>query len=132
MRYLLDTNTCIAIMKRHPSVVARVDTCKAEPPMLCSPVKAELWYGVFKSTQRERNRSRLLEFFAFLPSLPFDDRAAGIYGQVRAELTRQGTPIGPNDLLIAAVALAHEVTLVTHNTREFSRVSGLLIEDWQQ
>ncbi|MBF0145031.1 MAG: type II toxin-antitoxin system VapC family toxin [Magnetococcales bacterium] len=132
MNYLLDTNTCIAIMKRHPSVLTRVEECKTEPPMLCSPVKAELWYGIFKSTRRERNLSRLLEFFAFLPSLPFDDQAAEIYGQLRAELTRQGTPIGPNDLLIAAVALAHGVTLVTHNTREFARVPGLRIEDWQQ
>jgi tRNA(fMet)-specific endonuclease VapC len=63
--------------------------------------------------------------------LPFDDAAAEAYGRLRAELARRGTPIGPNDLMIAAIALAHDLTLVTHNTAEFSRVSGLRLEDWE-
>lgn len=131
MSYLLDTNACIAILKGHPSVKAHMQACQLEPPWLCSPVKAELWYGIFKSVQQERNLALLLEFFAFLPSLPFDDRAAEIYGRLRADLMQRGVPIGPNDMLIAAVALAHGMTLVTHNVREFSRVFGLRIEDWQ-
>lgn len=131
MSYLLDTNACIAILKHNPSVMARVQACRTEPPYLCSPVKAELWYGIFKSVQQERNMSLLLEFFTFLPSLSFDDRAAEIYGRLRADLMQRGVPIGPNDMLIAAVALTHDVTLVTHNVREFSRVSGLHVEDWQ-
>ncbi|MBF0283868.1 MAG: type II toxin-antitoxin system VapC family toxin [Magnetococcales bacterium] len=131
MTYLLDTNVCIALLKRHSAVVERLRGCRLEPPALCSPVKAELWYGAFKSSQRERNVNLLMEFFAPLPSLPFDDHAAKIYGQLRADLAIRGFPIGPNDMLIAAVALAHGVTLVTHNVREFSRVSGLRIEDWQ-
>lgn len=64
-------------------------------------------------------------------SLPFDDKAALVYGRVRAQLATQGTPIGPNDLMIAAIAIANDVTLVTRNTREFGRVAGLRIEDWE-
>ncbi|MEO5334590.1 MAG: type II toxin-antitoxin system VapC family toxin [Magnetococcus sp. YQC-5] len=130
MSYLLDTNACIAILNGHASVMVRIQECQLEPPWLCSPVKAELWYGVYKSVHRQRNLESLLEFFAFLPSLPFDDQAAEIYGRLRADLNQRGVPIGPNDMLIAAVALAHDVTLVTHNVREFSRVDGLNIEDW--
>jgi tRNA(fMet)-specific endonuclease VapC len=70
-------------------------------------------------------------FCAHFQSLPFDDKAAGFYGKIRSELSAVGQPIGANDFMIAAIALANEVTLITHNTREFSRVSGLLLEDWE-
>jgi tRNA(fMet)-specific endonuclease VapC len=70
-------------------------------------------------------------FLSRFVSLPFDDRAAGVYGRVRARLEVRGTPIGPNDLLIAAIALANDVILVTRNLREFSRIDGLLVEDWE-
>ncbi|MBF0612422.1 MAG: type II toxin-antitoxin system VapC family toxin [Magnetococcales bacterium] len=130
MKYLLDTNTCIAFLKQRKSVVDRIELCSS-PPVLCSIVKAELLYGCYKSNQRERNLALLIDFFSTLPSLPFDDRAAEYYGQLRAFLAHRGTPIGANDLLIAAIGLANELVLVTHNVGEFSRVPGLRLEDWE-
>ncbi len=94
-------------------------------------VKAELCYGARKSARAEANLDRLRAFFAPLVCLPFDDLAADHYGAIRAELERQGTPIGPNDLVIAATARARRVTLITANTHEFGRVPGLEIENWQ-
>lgn len=99
--------------------------------MLCSVVRAELIYGARRSARVEVNLNRLKSFAAPLQSLAFDDRCAHDYGLIRAELAAQGKPIGANDLLIAAMALAHDLTLVTHNTGEFSRVAGLRIEDWE-
>jgi tRNA(fMet)-specific endonuclease VapC len=94
-------------------------------------VKSELYYGAYKSTRRDRNLANLNRFFSQFISLPFDDNAASIAGQVRAQLDVAGTPIGSNDLLIAAIALSNDLTLVTHNTREFARINGLKYEDWE-
>ena len=94
-------------------------------------VKAELYYGAMKSSRAADNLVLLEEFFANFDSLPFDDDAARKYGEVRSSLARIGTPIGPNDLMIAATALVHGAVVVTHNIREFSRVAGLDIEDWE-
>jgi len=88
-------------------------------------------YGAHKSPCREANLRLLAALFDRFASLPFDDPAAEQYGWIRAELATRGTPIGPNDLMIAAIALANELTLVTHNVGEFSRVTGLQVEDWQ-
>ena len=90
--------------------------------MICQIVKAELYYGAYKSARRDANLALLTKFFNQFESLPFDDAAAEAYGRLRAELARRGTPIGPNDLMIAAIALAYDLILVTHNTSEFSRV----------
>ncbi len=98
---------------------------------LCSVVKAELLYGAARSQQPERNQAQLQRFFAGFPSLSFDDQAAAAYGTLRAALEASGTLIGPNDLMIAAIALASGLVLVTHTTAEFSRVPALKIEDWQ-
>lgn len=98
---------------------------------LCSVVKAELFFGARHSQRVEANLQRLKVFFSPLASLPFDDRCAEHYGAIRADLLSQGTPIGPNDLMIAAIARAHDATLVTHNLGEFSRVIGLRMEDWE-
>ena len=98
---------------------------------LSSVVKAELIYGARKSGRIADNLRVLEEFFGTVASLPFDDRCAEEYGLIRAELERAGTPIGPNDVLIAATARAHGAVLVTHNVREFSQVAGLRIEDWE-
>ena len=89
-----------------------------------------MWYGVAKSVQQEKNRSRLLTVLEWLPSLPFAGQATEDFGNIRAHLAKQGTPIGPYDLQIAAIALAHQLTVVTNNTREFSRVPELMLEDW--
>jgi tRNA(fMet)-specific endonuclease VapC len=99
--------------------------------VVCSIVKAELLYGVAKSNKPKRNLTRVLRFLDPFVSLPFDDSAAQVYGQIRALLEKSGALIGPNDLLIAATAIVHNATLVTHNVREFSRVKGLAIEDWE-
>lgn len=129
--YLLDTNFCIEILNRKDSVAAKKLT-SVSPSLirLCAVVKAELFHGAYKSG-RESNINLVRVFCSLFVSLPFDDRAAEVYGQVRSELEKQGKLIGPNDLLIASIAIAHNVTLVTHNISEFSRISNLKIEDWQ-
>lgn len=80
--------------------------------------------------RQEQNLATLYRLFQRFVSYPFDDRAAEIYGQIRSKLETAGTPIGPNDLLISAIALSHQLTLITHNTQEFQRVPNLTIEDW--
>jgi tRNA(fMet)-specific endonuclease VapC len=99
--------------------------------VLCSVVKAELFYGAMKSANPLRNIQKQRKFTEQFVSLPFDDAAAEIYGRIRSELEKSGTPIGPNDLMIAAVVLNRDITLVTHNTQEFSRVKELKITDWE-
>lgn len=106
---------------------------RLRPPseiVLCSIVKAELLYGARHSERVEDNLRLLDRFFTPLASLSFDDRCAEEYGLIRAQLAAQGALIGPNDLMIAATARAHDTTLVTHNIREFNRVAGLRLTDW--
>jgi tRNA(fMet)-specific endonuclease VapC len=98
---------------------------------LCSVTKAELYYGAYRSTRREANLALLRRFFQEFVTLPFDEKCEEVYGMIRAQLALAGTPIGPNDLLIAAIAFANGVTIITHNTGEFGRVKGLRIEDWE-
>ncbi|MBL9039521.1 MAG: PIN domain-containing protein [Archangium sp.] len=131
MSWLLDTNICIAWLKGSDAKL-RDRVLKTAPAelWLCSVVKAELLYGARKSTRVEENLRRLDAFFSELGALPFDDRAATHYGLIRAQLERAGTPIGPNDLMVAAIALAADATLVTRNGAEFRRVPGLRVETW--
>ena len=132
MTFLLDTNVCIRYLNgRSESVRTYLESTDPSEVILCSIVKAELFYGVMKSNNSAKNLVKLQHFVSPFASVPFDDSAAEIYGNIRTQLERAGTPIGPNDLQIAAIALANELTLVTHNTREFSRVSNLRIEDWE-
>lgn len=133
MIYLLDTNACIAYLNRPESGVRlRLETLPRQDVAVCSVVKAELFYGAMRTSNPERTLAKQQTFLNQYVSLPFDDRSALIYGQIRAQLAASGTPIGPYDLQIAAIALANNLTLVTHNTREFSRVEGLRIEDWEE
>ena len=133
MKYLLDTNACIAVLKdKHSPVARRLADESPENVVLCSVVKAELLYGAYKSRQSSRTLKNLAEFFTPFKSRPFDDAASDVYGQIRAELASKGRPIGPNDLMIAAISLSNNLILVTNNTREFSRIEQLQIEDWQQ
>jgi tRNA(fMet)-specific endonuclease VapC len=130
--YLLDTNACIRVLNGSSAVL--LDRLRAHAPSeirLSSVTRAELLYGARRSTKVAENLRLLAAFFAPLVSLPFDDSCAEHYGALRASLAAEGRPIGPNDLLIAATALAHDLTLVTHNLREFSRVTGLKLEDWE-
>jgi tRNA(fMet)-specific endonuclease VapC len=98
---------------------------------LCSVVSAELWYGAERSHNPTREHARVDAFVGQFDSLPFDTDAARIYARIRHHLATLGLPIGPYDLQIAAIALAHNLILVTHNTTEFSRVPGLTQEDWE-
>lgn len=132
-RFLLDTNVCIRLLnKRHTDIEQRLRQHQPNEIALCSIVKAELLYGARHSKQVESNLELLKLFFAPLISLSFDDRCAEEAGLIRADLASQGNPIGPNDLLIAATARAYNVVLVTHNTKEFSRITGLRLVDWEK
>lgn len=132
MNYLLDTNACIRILNNtSPPLEARLRAHLPSEIRLCRVVKGELLFGAFHSERRDSNLALLEDFFLPFESLPFDDACARFYGDLRANLKSTGKTIGPNDLMIAAVALAHSLTLVTHNIREFERVTGLRIEDWE-
>lgn len=132
MRFLLDTNVCIKYLNGTSEAVKRqLLVRRREDIVMCSVVKAELCYGAFKSRNPDRNLERQRRFAEAFTSLPLDDNAAAVYGRIRADLERIGRPIGPNDLLIAAIAIANDVTLITHNTSEFGRINGLTVEDWE-
>jgi tRNA(fMet)-specific endonuclease VapC len=130
--YLLDTNTCSQFLNgRSTSIQERFREHLASELMLCSIMKAELLFGAAKSVHPDRTRVMMRSFFAGYESIPFDDAAAASYGQIRQDLAVAGTPIGPNDLLIAAIAVSRKMILVSHSTREFSRVPDLRVEDWE-
>jgi tRNA(fMet)-specific endonuclease VapC len=132
MKYLLDTNTCIRFINgRSASIRAKMLTIDDAQIVISTIVQAEMFAGSAKSQTRQRSREIQEEFFGRFATIPFDTQAARIYGDMRGHLETQGTPIGGNDLLIAATALAHDCILVTHNTREFGRVPGLKLEDWE-
>lgn len=133
MRYLLDTDICIYIMKSQPAPLrARLTELPVDSVAISAIVLAELHYGVMKSRLRERNARALRDFLDYCRVEDWPREATWVYGDIRATLERDGTPIGGNDLLIAAHAVYTNATLVTHNTREFGRVPGLKIEDWVQ
>ena len=135
MRYLLDTNTCIYIIKRHPpAVIHRLREADIGEVGVSSITLSELLHGIEWNSHPGRCLAALLHFLAPLEVLPYDDRAAESYARLRPALPSAAAdcrlPLRPLDLLIAAHALALRSTLVTHNTREFARVPGLAVEDW--
>jgi len=131
VKYLLDTNICIYLIKRQSErILARLEKLHPEDVAISSVTFAELEYGVKKSAQVARNAQALLLFAAPLVIAPFDAAAASNYGDVRSDLEKRGKPIGALDTMIGAHALALGVTLVTNNTREFSRIRGLDLENW--
>jgi tRNA(fMet)-specific endonuclease VapC len=133
LRYLLDTNVCIGILKgRSASVIDRLVALDAAEIALPTIVLAELWFGAAKSRSPERSRAAQDALTSRFAHLPFDERCADEYARIRAQLERAGTPIGPYDLIIAATACAFGLTLVTHNVGEFGRVAGLRVEDWER
>lgn len=132
LKYLLDTNTCIKYLNgKSESIRRHVEKNHPEDITICSVVKAELFYGSMKSKYPEQNLQKQKRFLNRFVSYPFDDETAEIYGNIRSKLEKAGTPVGPNDLMIAATALVRNIILVTHNTREFNRIEGLLLEDWE-
>src|SRR2546425_5628764 len=131
MIYLPDTNACITLLRRRDNrLIARWQSVQATDIVLCSVVVYELRYGAERSSDPARGHAKLDVFFSPFTSLPFDDQCARRCAEIRVELERTGTVIGPHDLQIASIALEHGLTLITHNTQEFSRVVGLKIEDW--
>jgi tRNA(fMet)-specific endonuclease VapC len=129
--YLLDTNACIDYLKGHQSVVEKIRATAPEQICISSVVLSELRYGAEKSARRAANHAALDGFLEEIDCLDLDSPAASAYGRLRVLLEAQGTPIGPNDLLIAAHALALGCILITDNERELKRVPGLRVENWR-
>ena len=129
MKYLLDANAVIALLKGHERFLARLRRHRSEEFVISSIVAHELYYGAYKSARSKESLARV-EALAF-GVLEFDQEDARMAGELRAQLSRAGTPIGPYDVLIAGQAMARELILLTHNQREFQRVSGLRTEDWE-
>lgn len=131
MELMLDTNICIYIIKQQPAAVLKhFLEYQVGDIGISSITLSELRYGVAKSKHREKNAKALDEFIIPLDIVSFDEEAALAYGDIRANLEKAGTPIGAMDMLIAAHAMSLGVTLVTNNTREFSRIPGLGVVDW--
>ena len=131
MRWMLDTDTCIALIRhKHERALRRLRARTVGQVGISSITLSELAYGVARSAKRAENSSALEQFLLALEIAPFDVDAAHETGEVRAHLASKGTPIGPMDTLIAAHARSIDATLVTHNVREFSRVTDLRVEDW--
>ncbi len=131
MKYMLDTNICIYLIKQKPPKVFKHFRSHAVGDIGISSITlAELRYGVSKSQHIERNRQALDEFILPLEIEDFDEKAAAEYGTIRADLEKAGKPIGSMDMLIAAHALAFGATLVTNNTKEFKQIRSLKVVDW--
>ncbi len=131
MKFLLDTNICIYIIKKKPAeVVERMKQTGVDNIALSSITLAELSYGVEKSARPVQNRLALIKFLLPFPILAFDDRSATIYGRIRAQMERAGSIIDSLDLLIGAQTISAGLTLITNNTGEFSQVPDLRIENW--
>lgn len=133
MIYLLDTNACIQCMRKkgNPSVAQRLALHPPADVVVCSVVVGELCVGAAKNKSAPSEQAKVDAFLAPYRSLPFDDAAARRYADLRAYLEGQGQAIADLDLMIAAIALVAGLTLVTNNTRDFSRIAGLLLEDWE-
>ncbi len=132
VRYLLDTNICIYVINARPAaVLARFLAHEIDGLSISAITASELYWGVCKSGSA-RNHTALEKFLSPLTVLDYDQAAARKYGELRAYLDKQGTPIGPLDQQIAAHALSLGLTLVTNNLREFERVPGLIVENWAE
>lgn len=132
MTWMLDSNACIRYLNgRAAELKTRIDATAESDIVVCSVVKAELFYGAARSNDPPRAMANQQLFLSRFISLVFDDYAAEAYGRIRGDLAARGLLIGPNDLLIAAIAVVNNITLVTHNSSEFRRVAGLRIEDWE-
>lgn len=130
MRWMLDTDTCIAAIKHNPGVIKTLRSKNPGQIGISTVTMGELCFGVEASSRPEQNREALWEFLLPLEIAPYDDTCASRYGSVRAMLRKKGRPIGALDTMIAAHAVALGVILVTHNTRKFGEVEGLSLDDW--
>ena len=131
MRYMLDTNICIYLIKKKPiKVLKKLQTFDVTDIVISSITLSELEYGIAKSDLREQNRDALNKFLTPLEIIPYDDKAAVHYGDIRTYLEKKGNVIGAMDMLIGAHARSIPVTLVTNNLREFKRIPELRVENW--
>jgi tRNA(fMet)-specific endonuclease VapC len=130
MKWMLDTDTCIAIIKKHPTALKKLRGKSIGQVGISSITLGELAFGADKSSRAKEAHAALREFLLALEVAAFDDQAAMRYGEVRASLARRGRPIGPLDTLIGSHAHAQDVILVTHNRREFVYIRGLRLKDW--
>lgn len=130
--YLLDTDIWIGLARGDANLIQQVYTLDAAKVVTCAVVKAELLFGARKSQRVDENLEGIADLLEPFGSLPFDDRAAEHYGVIRTILESAGTPIGANDMLIAAIALANDCVVVTRNKREFERVPGLRVLNWTE
>ena len=130
LTYMLDTNICIYVMKNYPSHLREKFNALAEQICMSSITLGELYYGAEKSARRAENLTAIEHFVARLDVLPFADKAAAHYGQVRAELERAGTPCGPHDMQIGGHARSEGLIIVTNNIREFARMPGVRAQNW--
>jgi len=128
---MLDTDTCISLLKARPEKISRrISRLPVEEVGISSIVAAELWYGVALSEKKKQNEAALRDFLGFVNVLDWSSGACPVYGRIRAHLKKKGTPIGAMDLLIASHASFLNAVLVTNNTREFDRVPELKVESW--
>jgi len=130
MKFLLDTNICIFILKGIPKATYAFQNALQNGIGISSLTLAELEFGICNSSNEEKNRVTLMTFLPLIEVLPFESAAALEYGSICAKLRKQGKPIGIIDMLIAAHARSLGLVLVTNNTGEFSRIEQLLLEDW--
>lgn len=131
MKYMLDTDICVYLIKKKPeNVLINLHSHIGDGIAISAITLAELMHGVEASAYPEKNLLALNQFLAIVEILPFDDEAAAEYGKISASLRRQGTPIGAMDMLIAAHAKAKRLIIITNNVREFERVEGLDLENW--
>ena len=131
LKYLLDTNICIYLIKRKPeTVLGRLLATAPGDVGISTITLSELEYGVERSTQRDKNKLALARFVAPLEIAPYDHVACAEYGRIRAVLEARGKAIGPLDTLIAAHALSRSLILVTNNETEFKRIENLKVENW--
>jgi tRNA(fMet)-specific endonuclease VapC len=130
LAYMLDTDICIYVMKNYPQELRDKFNSQAEQLCISSITLGELCYGAEKSARRADNLIAVEHFVARLDVLPFDERAAAHYGQLRAELERAGTPCGPHDMQIGGHARSQGLIIVTNNMREFNRMKGIRVENW--
>jgi tRNA(fMet)-specific endonuclease VapC len=131
MSYFLDTNICIYFLKgTYPALPDKLYSHAVSEIKIASIVKAELLYGAAHSKRVTDNTEKVEKFLLPFEIIPFDGIAADYYARIRAKLAKKGTPVGPNDLIIAATVMANQGILVTNNEQEFSRITGLSIENW--
>jgi tRNA(fMet)-specific endonuclease VapC len=128
--YLLDTNICVGLLRGDGKLAERIAEFTAQQLAVCSIVAAELFFSARKSQRLDHNLGAVSRFLEPFLSLPFDDHAARQYSMIRFDLERSGNRIGDHDMLIAAIAMANDCTLVTRSRREFERIAGLRLVSW--